>query len=137
MVNQDTPVLGESDAHRIFDSIGQGSFGAALASSLNIGCAIYNATMGEFITDLARCNAIKLFNISGRHCEVEHNPGASKNWRRTNHRNTGKEEIKVKLWQVKVCLTRIPGVQRKNPKRGQGPKANPIMMGSHEMEESP
>ena len=34
------PTLGESQTHRIFDSIGQGSFGAALASSLNIGCAI-------------------------------------------------------------------------------------------------
>ena len=30
--------VGESDAHRILDSIGQGSFGAE--SSLNIGCAI-------------------------------------------------------------------------------------------------
>ena len=34
--------VGETDAIRIFDSIGQGSFGAALASSLNIGTAIYN-----------------------------------------------------------------------------------------------
>ena len=41
--------VGETDAKRIF---GQGSFGAALASSLNIGCAIYDVTMCEFITDL-------------------------------------------------------------------------------------
>ena len=39
--------IGETDAARIFDSIGQGSFGAALASSLNIGTAIYDATEGE------------------------------------------------------------------------------------------
>ena len=44
--------MGESDAARIFDSIGQGSFGAALASSLNIGIAIYDATDGETITEL-------------------------------------------------------------------------------------
>ena len=36
--------IGESDAARIFDSIGQGSFGAALASSLNVGAKIYDAT---------------------------------------------------------------------------------------------
>ena len=39
--------VGESDAARIFDSIGQGSFGAALASSLNMGTAIYDATKDE------------------------------------------------------------------------------------------
>ena len=32
--------VGESDVAQIFDSIGQGSFGATLASSLNIGIAI-------------------------------------------------------------------------------------------------
>ena len=44
--------VGESDAERIFDSIGQGSFGAALASSLNRVTAIYNATHGEIISEL-------------------------------------------------------------------------------------
>ena len=44
--------VGESDAARIFDSIGQGSFGAALASSLNIGTAIYDATEDETLTEL-------------------------------------------------------------------------------------
>ena len=44
--------VGETDARRIFDSIGQGSFGAALASSLNIGTAIYNATEDETLTEL-------------------------------------------------------------------------------------
>ena len=32
--------MGDSDRAPIFDSVGQGSFGAALVSSLNIGCAI-------------------------------------------------------------------------------------------------
>ena len=44
--------VGESDAERIFDSIGQGSFGAALASSINKGTAIYDASYGETITEL-------------------------------------------------------------------------------------
>ena len=44
--------VGETDARRIFLSIGQGSFGAALASSLNIGTAIYDATEGETLTEL-------------------------------------------------------------------------------------
>ena len=48
-----TPV-GESNTAPIFDSVGQGSFGAALISSLNIGCAIdelfkedYSANIGQ------------------------------------------------------------------------------------------
>ena len=44
--------MGESDAARIFDSIGQISFRAALASFLNIGTTIYDATEGETITEL-------------------------------------------------------------------------------------
>ena len=46
-----TPV-GESDAARFFDSIGQGSFGAALASSLNVVTSIYDATKDETLTEL-------------------------------------------------------------------------------------
>ena len=44
--------VGETDAARIFNSIGQGSFGAAIASSLNIGTAIYDATECETVTEL-------------------------------------------------------------------------------------
>ena len=44
--------VGEYDAARMFDSIGQGSFGAALASSLNIGTAIYEATEDKTLTEL-------------------------------------------------------------------------------------
>ena len=44
-LNEDTRIsvrtsVGESDSKLIKNSVGQGSFGAALASSLNIGCAI-------------------------------------------------------------------------------------------------
>ena len=42
----------DSDAEVTFDSIGQGSFGAALASSLNIGCAIFDKTKAELIIHL-------------------------------------------------------------------------------------
>ena len=42
--------VGESDAARIFDSIGQESVGAALASFLNIGTVIYDATEDEALT---------------------------------------------------------------------------------------
>ena len=35
--------VGESDAKLVKNSLGQGSFGAALASSINIGCAIQDA----------------------------------------------------------------------------------------------
>ena len=44
--------MGESDAARIFDNLGKGSFGAALASSLNIGAAIYDATKDEALIEL-------------------------------------------------------------------------------------
>ena len=46
--------MGETDAKRMFDSIGQGSLGAASASSLNIGTAIYDATDGETLTELGQ-----------------------------------------------------------------------------------
>ena len=46
--------VGESNAAPIFNNVGQGSFGAALISSLNIGCAIeelfkedYSANIGQ------------------------------------------------------------------------------------------
>ena len=44
-LNEDTTIrvrtsVGESESRLIKNSLGQGSFGAALASSLNIGCAI-------------------------------------------------------------------------------------------------
>ena len=44
-LNEDTRIsvrtsVGESDSKLIKNSLGQGSFGAALASSLNIGCAV-------------------------------------------------------------------------------------------------
>ena len=45
-------LVGETDAEAIFNSIGQESFGASLASFLNIGCAIFYTTKNEFITDL-------------------------------------------------------------------------------------
>ena len=50
-MNEDTRIsvrtsVGESESKLIKNSLGQGSFGAALASSLNIGCAIKD-TFGE------------------------------------------------------------------------------------------
>ena len=50
-LNEDTTIrvrtsVGESESRLIKNSLGQGSFGAALASSLNIGCAIKD-TFGE------------------------------------------------------------------------------------------
>ena len=44
--------MGDTEAAAIFDSIGQGSFGAALDSSINIGCAIFDTTKDEFISDI-------------------------------------------------------------------------------------
>ena len=39
--------LGETDTAIIMNGIGQGSFTAALASSINIGTAVYDITNGE------------------------------------------------------------------------------------------
>ena len=41
-----TPV-GETDNATIMNGIGQGSFAAALASSINIGTAVFDITKGE------------------------------------------------------------------------------------------
>ena len=51
MLNNKTKIsvltpLGETDQATIMNGIGQGSFGAALASSLNIGCGIDRITKG-------------------------------------------------------------------------------------------
>ena len=39
--------VGESDSEVIFDCLGQGMFGAALVSSLNIGCGVQDAFRGR------------------------------------------------------------------------------------------
>ena len=39
--------VGESKTEIVKNSLGQGSFGAALASSLNIGCAVQDAFKGK------------------------------------------------------------------------------------------
>ena len=39
--------LGETNNATIMNGIGQGSFGAALASYINIGSAVYDITKGE------------------------------------------------------------------------------------------
>ena len=44
--------VGESDFSTITNSLGQGSFGAALASSLNIGCAVEDTFKGDPSTSL-------------------------------------------------------------------------------------
>ena len=67
--------------------IGQGSFGATPSSFLNIGCAIYDVSIGEFITNLG---AVQLNFISGLHCAAKYKPEASKNWIQNNRRNIGK-----------------------------------------------
>ena len=45
-------LLGEADGATILNGIGQGSFAAALASSLNIGCAVDRITQGICSTNI-------------------------------------------------------------------------------------
>ena len=91
--------MGESDAHRIFDSIGQGSFGATFASSLNIGTAIYR----EILLEL------------GRYCEVKYHPGPGTKQAKIIGETLAK---KVKLRQNELCPTWIKRIQGKDQKRG-------------------
>ena len=51
-LNEDTEIavrtsVGESKTELVKNSVGQGSFGAALASSINIGCAVQDALKGK------------------------------------------------------------------------------------------
>ena len=103
---------GELDAIQIFDSIGQGRFGAALASSLNIGCAIYDATLG--MTDL-KLNSTLEQARTGAELIGE---------------TLAKQRLKSNYGKSKYVLL---GVQKKNQKRV---TVNPIKMGSHIIEES-
>ena len=82
-----TPV-GESDAARFFDSIGQGSFGAALASSLSMGTAIYEGTKDETLTKLG---LMPVSYISGRYSPAKHHPGSSQERSYNYWRNLGKK----------------------------------------------
>ena len=56
-LNEDTEIavrtsVGESETEIVKNSVGQGSFGAALASSLNIGCAVQDAMKGKKSTSI-------------------------------------------------------------------------------------
>ena len=56
-LNEDTEIavktsVGESKTEVIKNSVGQGSFGAALASSINIGCAVQDALKGKKSTSI-------------------------------------------------------------------------------------
>ena len=48
--------VGESDFSTVTNSLGQGSFGAALASSLNMGCAVEDTFKGDPSTSLGFMN---------------------------------------------------------------------------------
>ena len=50
-----TPV-GETETATLYNGIGQGSFAAALASSIMIGCAVYDNTLGQFTSNKAQCH---------------------------------------------------------------------------------
>ena len=60
-------MVGETDAEAVFDSIGQGSFGAALALSLNIGCTIFDTTKadkkGRYIEDKVERDYLRRLNL--------------------------------------------------------------------------
>ena len=56
-LNEDTKIavktsVGESKTELIKNSVGQGSFGAALASSINIGCAVQDTLKGKKSTSI-------------------------------------------------------------------------------------
>ena len=56
-LNEDTEIavrtsVGESKTQIIKNSVGQGSFGAALASSIKIGCAVQDALKGKNSTSI-------------------------------------------------------------------------------------
>ena len=73
-LNEDTEIavrtsVGESKTEIVKNSVGQGSFGAALASSLNIGCAVQDAFKGKKSTSIGHLDLNSLImqdDISNR-----------------------------------------------------------------------
>ena len=83
--------VGESDAARIFESIGQGSFGAALASSLNI-CRNCNFW----------CHRGQNFNR--QYSPAKHHPGTSQERSNNYWRNFGQKEAKKQPNKIKIKI---------------------------------
>ena len=75
------------------------------------------------------CYATKLSNLSGRYCKVKNHPQPGQKGRQTDRRNPSKIYSKSKY----VLL----GSKEFKEKTRREAKENPIMMESHEMEESP
>ena len=46
--------MGDTDTRRVQNSLGQGMFGSALASSINIGCAVEDTMRGKTSTRMGR-----------------------------------------------------------------------------------
>ena len=80
-LNEDTKIavrtsVGESKTEIIKNSMGQGSFGAALASSINIDCAIQD-TLKNKKNSLHQSPERKCTSDARRHREGEHESGGS------------------------------------------------------------
>ena len=124
--------VGETDAARIFDSIGQCSFGAALASSLNIGTAIYDATEGETLTELGHMPLNCLIfqdDIARLNTTLEQaRRGAT-----LIGDTLAKKKLKSNLTKSRYVLL---GSAEFKERTRQEARENPVMMGSHIMEES-
>ena len=124
--------VGESDAVRIFDSIGQGSFWAAIASSLNIGTTIYDATEGETLTKLGHMPL---------NCLIFQDDIARLNTTLEQARRGAtligdtlpKKKLKSNLKMSRYVLL---GSEEFKERTRREAKENPLMMGSHIREES-
>ena len=90
-----TPV-GETDTATIINGLGQGSFAAALASSIYTGNSVYNITKGEFTSTIGP-------NLSGQNCKDETDNGRRKKRRYGDWKNAGKETTEGKCRKIQVC----------------------------------
>ena len=125
--------VGESDAARIFDSIGQGSFGAALASSQNIGTAIYYATEGKTLTELGQMPLNCLFfqdDIARLNTTLDQaRRGAT-----IIGETLAKKQLKSNLSKSRYVLL---GSEEFKERTRREAKEAPVMMVNHITEESP
>ena len=88
-----TPV-GETDTATIYNGIGQESFGAALASSINIGCAVYDKTIGKFTSNIGPMPL-----------------NCPRYWR-----DAGFKATSCKRWKVQILGDRAPRIEDRIPK---------------------
>ena len=102
-------LLGETDGATIMNGIGQGSFAVALASSLNIGCAVEGIKKVNLLGQYWRSRT-KKFNFPGRHCKDESHDGGCQKRCKRRWQIVRNQTVESQHAEVPFCSNQIPKI---------------------------